>query len=68
MERDGSSATLDHSSRGPLEEPDGQPHAVEDPGLLESYDLVTARCRGPCGKDVTLTRGPEWLGRSLGAS
>ncbi|XP_063093073.1 ankyrin repeat and MYND domain-containing protein 1 isoform X2 [Cavia porcellus] len=45
MERDGSSATLDHSSRGPLEEPDGQPHAVEDPGLLESYDLVTARDR-----------------------
>ncbi|KAM6152751.1 ankyrin repeat and MYND domain-containing protein 1 [Erethizon dorsatum] len=45
MERDRSSASLDYSSRGLLEEQDGQPPAAEDSGHLDSYGLGTARDR-----------------------
>ncbi|XP_010604904.1 ankyrin repeat and MYND domain-containing protein 1 isoform X3 [Fukomys damarensis] len=43
MERDRSFVILDHRARGPLEEQDDQPPAVEDHRHLDSYDLVTAR-------------------------
>ncbi|XP_023577971.1 ankyrin repeat and MYND domain-containing protein 1 isoform X2 [Octodon degus] len=59
MERDRSSASLDYSSRGRVEEQDGQPSAVEDPGHPDSYSLVTAR-EGPVSleEEVEETEGP----------